>query len=417
MSRVAFIAGRSNLANDCGGDTMGAWLQRWHWTVCAGAALLLALAVMAADRVAAQGGEITVKSPQAIMVDADSGAVMFQRNADDLVSPASMSKLALLAVVFKALKNDEIKLADEFLMSENAWRKGGAPSGTSAMMVPVGTREKVEDLLKGIIVQSGNDAAMAIAENMAGSEDAFAVRMTQEVRGIGLKKSVFKNATGFYHPEHLVTVRELAMLARYIIREYPEYYQLFALKEFPYRKHRFFNRNPLLNVVTGVDGLKTGFIKESGYGLVVSAKQENRRLIVVIDGAQSAEERKDDGRRLLEWGFKNFSEAKLFDAGEVVGHARVWGGDRMFVPLVGNGDVSVVLPRLPANQKLTARIYYKAPLKPPLRKGDAVATLRVTTSTEASSEVPLYVGEDVARAGVMRRGLDSLLYLATRWLP
>jgi D-alanyl-D-alanine carboxypeptidase (penicillin-binding protein 5/6) len=396
---------------------MSARLQLWHRTVCAGAAVVLALALFGAARVAAQGGEVVVKAPQAIMMDADSGAVMFQRNADDLVSPASMSKLVLLAVVFKALKSGEINLTDEFLMSENSWRKGGAPSGTSAMFVPVGTREKLEDLLKGIIVQSGNDAAMAIAENMAGSEEAFAGLMTQEARRIGLKKSTFKNSTGFYNPEHLVTVRELALLARYIIGEYPEYYQMFALKEFIYRKHRFFNRNPLLNVVNGVDGLKTGYIKEAGYGLVVSAKQENRRLIAVVNGAQSAEERKEDARRLLEWGFKNFSEAKLFDAGEVIGHARVWGGDRMYVPLVGNGDVSVVLPRLPANQKLTARIYYKSPLKPPLRKGDAVAMLRVTTSSEATSEVPLYVGEDVARAGVVRRGLDSLLYLATGWLP
>ena len=291
-------------------------------------------------------------------------------------------------------------------MSENAWRTGGAPSRTSSMFVPLGKKATVDDLLKGIIVQSGNDAAISVAENMAGSEAMFAKAMTDEARRLGLRKSTFKNATGFYHPEHRMTVREIALLARYIIKEFPEYYPLFAAREFFYRSHKFYNRNPLLTLVPGVDGLKTGFIKESGYGIVVSAKQDNRRLIVAISGATAAEERRDDGKRLLEWGFKNFSEGRLFDAGEVVGHARVWGGERMYMPLTGNGEVSIVLPRIPANPRLSARIFYKGPLKPPLRKGEQVATLRVTTATDASSEVPLYAAEDVRQAGFVRRGLE-----------
>jgi D-alanyl-D-alanine carboxypeptidase (penicillin-binding protein 5/6) len=385
-------------------------------------ALVLALvlgpfAIAAGPAWAQQSGEVVLKSPQAILIDADSGAVLFQRNADDLVPPASMSKLMLLLLVFMALRAGELKLDADFLMSENAWRKGGAPSRTSSMFVPLGKTAKVEELLKGIIVQSGNDAAISVAENMKGSEAVFARAMTEEARRIGLKKSVFKNATGLYDPEHLMTVREIAMLARIIIRDYPEYYPLFAQREFQYRHHKFFNRNPLLGVVTGVDGLKTGFVKESGYGIVASSKQDNRRLIIAINGASTAEERKDDGRRLLEWGFKNFSEAKLFDAGEVVAHARVWGGERMYMPLVGNGEVSIVLPRLPAHPKVTARIFYKGPLKPPVKKGEQVAVLRVTTQSEATSEVPLYAAEDVGKAGFIRRGLDSLLYLATRWIP
>jgi D-alanyl-D-alanine carboxypeptidase (penicillin-binding protein 5/6) len=214
-----------------------------------------------------------------------------------------------------------------------------------------------------------------------------------------------------------MTVREIAMLARHIIREFPEYYPLFSQREFHYRHHKFYNRNPLLNTVAGVDGLKTGYVQESGYGIVVSGKQDNRRLILALTGASTPEERRDDARRLLEWGFKNYSEAKLFDAGEVVAHARVWGGERMYVPLVGEGQVNIVLPRLPANPKVTARVFYKGPLKPPLKKGEQVAMLRVTTANDATSEVPLYVAEDVGRAGFMRRGLDSLLYLATRWIP
>lgn len=385
----------------------------------AAAALLLVLGpgVVGTSPASAQSGDVAVKSPQAILMDADSGAIMFQRSADDLVSPASMSKIMLLIMIFRALRAGELKLDTEFLMSEYAWRTGGAPSRTSSMFVPLGKKATVDDLLKGIIVQSGNDAAISVAENMIGSEPLFAKKMTEEARRLGLKKSVFANATGLYHPEHLMTVREIAILARHIIKEYPEYYPLFALREFNYRQHKFHNRNPLLASVPGADGLKTGYVKESGYGIVASAKQDNRRLILAINGASTPEERKDDARRLLEWGFKNFSEVRLYDAGEVVGHARVWGGERMYMPLTGNGEVNIVLPRFPANQKLSARIFYKGPLKPPLKKGEQVATLRVTTSTEASSEVPLYAAEDVRQAGFMRRGLDSLVYFATRWIP
>jgi D-alanyl-D-alanine carboxypeptidase (penicillin-binding protein 5/6) len=361
--------------------------------------------------------EFSVKAAQAILMDADTGAIMYQRNADEMMYPASMSKLMTLTVLFKALKAGDVKLSDEYLMSENAWRKGGAPSGTSAMFVPLGTRASVEDLIKGITVQSGNDAAISIAENMAGSEDLFAARMTEEARALGLSKSTFKNATGLYQPDHVTTARELALLARHIIQVYPDYYGYFAVKEFPYRKHKFINRNPLLNLVAGIDGLKTGFIKESGYGMVASAKQDGRRLIAVLNGCATAEERRDEARRLMEWGFKNFSEVKLFDAGEVIGHARVLGGERMFVPLTGNGDVNIWLARTPPNPRLKAQIIYNGPLKPPLRKGEQVARLRVTTPNESTNEVPLYVAEDVGRAGVMRRGLDTLLYLATRWIP
>ena len=397
--------------------------HRWRRAfLCGAVAVAAALAPHASTAQFARAqsqtaGEIVLKAPQAVLMDADSGGVMYQRSGEELMHPASMSKLMLLAVVFKALKAGEVKLEDQFFMSEYAWRKGGAPSGTSAMFVPVGTKATVDELLKGIIVQSGNDAAISIAENMGGNEGRFAQRMNAEAREIGLKKSVFKNATGLFHPEHLMTARELAMLARHIIKTYPDYYQLFALKEFNYRKHKFNNRNPLLNLVAGVDGLKTGHIKESGHGIVASAKQDNRRLIVVVNGLATADERRDDARRLLEAGFRNYSEAKLFEPGEVVGHARVWGGQRMYVPLVGDGEVNIWLPRNPAGQKLKAHIVYQWPLKPPVKKGDQVALLRVTTASEAMSEVPLVAAEDVEPGGTMRRGLDSILCLATRWLP
>lgn len=377
-------------------------------------ACLLAAAVptgVAQDR----GGEYTTKAKQAILVDFDSGAVLFQHNAEQRMSPASMSKLMTLAVLFKALQTGQVKPSDEFVMSENAWRKGGAPSGTSAMMVPVNQRARVDELILGIIVQSGNDAAISVAEALAGSEAEFAKLMTDEGKKLGLKASTFMNATGLYHPDHLTTARDLALLARHLIRDYPEQYEKFAQREFQYRRHRFINRNPLLGG-NGVDGLKTGYIKEAGFGIVASAKQSDRRLIAVVNGLGTAEERRDEARRLLEWGFRSFQEFRLFDSGEVVGSARVYGGSQFYVSLTGKDGVSVMLPRFPANQKLRAEIVYNGPLKPPVRKGDEVARLRVTSSTNAVNEVPLIAAEDVEPAGVWRRGLDSLAYLALRWV-
>jgi serine-type D-Ala-D-Ala carboxypeptidase (penicillin-binding protein 5/6) len=388
-------------------------LRPARWRACVWA--LLAVSIVQGSGSALGQSEFTTKARQAVVMEAETGAVLFQHNADELVPPASMSKLMTLAVIFKALKTGQAKLEDEYLVSVNAWRRGGAPSGTSAMFVPVNTKEPLEQLLQGIIVQSGNDACIAVAEGMAGSEDNFAQLMTEEARKLGLKKSTFQNATGLYAPEHLMTARELAMLARHLIRDYPDFYPRFAQREFQYRKHRFYNRNPLMALSLGVDGLKTGYIKESGYGMVASAKQDNRRLIVVVNGLEREEERKNEAARLIEWGFKNTTEYTLFDAGEVVASARVWGGSRMFVPLVGSDGVHVVLPRMPPNQRLRAEIVYNSPLKAPIRKGDTVAMLRVITPAQAMNEVPLQAAEDVMPSGVIRRGLDTLVHMAFRW--
>jgi len=366
---------------------------------------------------AQQSGEFAPKARYAVLMDADSGAILYQHNADELMSPASMSKLMTLAVLFKALKAGQLKPTDEFVMSANAWRKGGAPSGTAAMMVPVNQKARLDELIQGIIVQSGNDACISIAEGMAGSEEAFAKLMNEEAQRIGLRKSTFRNPTGLYHPEHLMTARELAHLARHIIKQYPEYYPIFSQKEFQYRKHKFVNRNPLLFLTIGAEGMKTGYIKESGYGMVATAKQEERRIIAVVAGLLTPEARKAEAVRLIEWGFKNFTEAKLFNSGETIGQVRVWGGDRMFVPVAAkDGDVTIVLPKFPANQKLKAEIVYQGPLKSPIAKGEQVGVLRVTSSASAVNEIPLYAAEDVKPAGVVRRGLDTLVHLAFRWV-
>jgi D-alanyl-D-alanine carboxypeptidase (penicillin-binding protein 5/6) len=374
---------------------------------------------MAGSALAQQGAapaEMTTRAKQAILMDANTGAVLFQHNADELAPPASMSKLMTLAVIFRGLKDGRIKPEDEILFSVNAWRTGGAPSGTSAMFVPVNTRERLDEVLKGIVIQSGNDACIAVAEAMAGSEAAFAKMMTDEARRLGLSKSTFRNSTGLHDPEHLMTARELALLARHLMQNYPEHYTLFSEKEYRYRKHRFFNRNPLLGLDLGVDGLKTGFIKEAGYGIVASAKQDSRRVILVINGMEDAQSRRNEAVRLIEWGFKGFADFKLFDAEEVVGRARVWGGDRMYVPLIGAGEVTVLLPKAQSAQRLQAQIIYKSPIKAPIKKGDVIAKLRVTTASQSVNEVPLAAGEDVPAAGTMRRGLDTLVHMAFGWV-
>ena len=369
---------------------------------------------------AQETGGFATRARNAILIDYDTGSVLYQKAADVPVPPASMSKLMTLAVLFKAMQEGKVKPDDEFVMSVNAWRTGGAPSGTAAMFVPVNKKASVEQLIQGIIIQSGNDACISVAEALAGTELAFAKQMEDEARRIGLKKSTFRNATGLHHDEHLMTARDLAKLARFLITEYPEHYGIFKQREFKYRRHRFYNRNRLLRANIGVDGLKTGHTKKAGYGIVVSAVNDGKRMIGVVMGLESAKQRNAEAKRLVEWGVRSFSTAKVFDAEETVGYARVWGGNDWYVPLVGKGPVEVVLPRFPASQKLRGQIIYQGPLKPPVRKGDQVAVLRVTSSVSgnaeptAMSEVPLYAAGDVEPASFLWKGVDSLLFLALR---
>jgi D-alanyl-D-alanine carboxypeptidase (penicillin-binding protein 5/6) len=395
-----------------------------RWRVTLGPLALLAAIVVCGDIVLAQGHstpassrEFTTRARQAVLMDYDTGNILFQVNGDEPRPPASMSKLMTAAVVFKALKEGQLNLDDEYLVSLNAWRRGGAPSRTSSMFVPLNTKAKISELLQGLIVQAGNDAAIALAEGMAGSEENFSRVMMEEARNIGLKRSTFLNASGLPQVGQLVTARDLAVLARYIIREYPTYFPTFSQREFNYRRHKFINRNPLL-ADPNVDGMQTGATAESGFGIVLTAKQEGRRLIVVLNGCSSESERRDEARKLLDYGFKSFTSYKLFDPGEVIGQARVWGGTVLYVPLVGKGEVNIMLPTArAAQQRLRAEITYASPLKPPVKKGDEVARLRVISSSSATSETPLYAAEDVEVGSLARRGLDALAHLAFGWLP
>lgn len=365
-------------------------------------------------QIAKQSGLPTTRAERAIVMDAETGSVLFQHNADEMAPPASMSKLMTLAVVFRAIKAGEIKLDDEIRISVNAWRRGGAPSRTSAMLIPVNNKEKLDLLIQGIIVQSGNDAAIAVAEAIAGNEDNFSRLMMDEARRIGLTKSTFGNATGLPHLQQMMTVRELALLARHLMKEYPEHYARFAQKDMSYRSHKFINRNTLLGVA-GVDGMKTGHLEASGYGVVASANRDGRRLIMVVSGLEKRAEVKTEGEKLLDWGFASLAEVRLFDVGEVVGEARVWGGDRMWVPVVGKGAITVVLPKHALGQKLKAEMVYNRPLKTPINKGDRVGTLRVTTAAKSVSEAPLFAAEDVKPGGMVRRGIDTIVHLAIGW--
>jgi serine-type D-Ala-D-Ala carboxypeptidase (penicillin-binding protein 5/6) len=376
----------------------------------------ITLALTVAGYAGGNGGNFGTRAKAAFLMDADTGAILFQHNADELLPPASITKLMTAEIVFQAIKDGRLKLEDELPMSVHAWRTGGAPSRTSSMFVPVNTEASVNDLLQGMIVQSANDAAIAFAEGMAGTEEAFAKRMNAEAQRIGLTKSTFRNPSGLYDPEHLMTAREIAMLTDYIIKNHPQFYKIFSQPLFEYRRFKFRNRNPLIFADIGADGVKTGMVKESGYNLVGSAVQDGKRLIGVVLGLPTSKEAESEARRLLEWGFHSFAPFKLFDEGEIVGMARVWGGESFYVPLTGKGPVNVILPRVPVNPRLKAEITYDGPLKPPIKKGDKVATLRVTSQTNAVNEVPLYAAEDVQPGGLVRRGLDSLAHLAFGWV-
>ena len=360
--------------------------------------------------------QIDVEAEYAFLIDVETETVLLEKNADTLMQPASMSKLMTLAVAFDALEKGEITLQTEFTVSENAWRTGGAPSGTAAMFAPINSQITVEDLLKGIIVQSGNDACIILAEGLAGTEDAFAQKMTDYARQIGLEKSTFGNSTGLPNPNQLMTARELAELSIYIIRNYPKYYPYFQQVLFPYRKHKFYNRNPLIRANIEADGLKTGYTSDSGYGLAGSAVRDGRRLVVVVNGLKSANKRKQEAIRLLEWGFRNFSKFTLFKAGETVGEALVWGGEKRYVKLRGDGDLRVLLPTNVKQQRLRGKIVYDGPVITPIKEGDRIGELRVRGEGSIEAAAPLYAAEPIERAGIIRQGFDSALSLAFGWL-
>jgi len=346
------------------------------------------------------------RAPHAILIEADSGSILYERDADTLVYPASLAKLMTAEYVFNEIKKGRLKLDDEFVISEDAWRRGGAPSRTSSMFAPIHSKVRVEDLLRGVIIQSANDACIALAEGIAGNERTFAERLTKRAREIGLTKSTFMNATGLPDPDQKVTVRELAKLARHIIFTYPEFYKIYGEREFTWNKIRQYNRNPLLKIDIGADGLKTGYTKEAGYGLVASAVQNGLRLIVVVTGLPSANERAAEGRKLLDWGFRSFHSRLLFGEGQAIGEAKVYGGEKGRVPLVPVKAVRIMLPRN-SNDKVIARIVYTGPVPAPVKKGQQIGRLKVWRNDAVALEVPLYAGADIGVGTLPQRAFDA----------
>ena len=373
-------------------------------------ALTMAAAILCAAAPAwAQDFETSV--PYAFLIDAGTDTILLDKNADELMPPASMAKLMTMAVVFNELKAGRLSLDDEFTISENAWRNGGANSGGSTMFAKLNSRVKLSDLIRGVIIQSGNDASIAIAEGVAGSEDAFARMMNARAAEIGMANSTFRNATGLPHPEQRVTARDLARLAEHIIKEYPEFYPIYSQTEFEWNGIRQSNRNPLLSLGINADGLKTGYTDESGYGLVGSAVEDGQRLIVVINGAQTANERASESRKILNWGFRAFEDHRLIAANDEVATARVYGGTAFSVPLVVQQDVAVLLPRGVAPE-VSADVVYQGPVEAPVQAGQRIGTLRVTQNDTLALQVPLVAGADVPAGPIWRRAGDAVLELA-----
>ena len=345
---------------------------------------------------------IDIAAREYILVDFETGSVLDSHKADESMPPSSMSKLMTAYMVFEAIHSGDLSLDDEFMVSENAWRQGGAASGGSTMFLEPNTRVRVEDLLRGIIIQSGNDACIIVAENMAGSEEAFADEMTDRARDLGLTGSNFANATGLPDPDHYMTATDLALLARLIITNFPEYYSLYEETEFTYNDIKQFNRNPLLYRPGGADGLKTGHTDIAGYGLTASAMRDGKRLILVANGMESTQARSEETAKLMDWGFRNFTNKDLFRAGEVVSDAEVWLGLEATVPLIIEKDVTVTIPRR-AWRTLEVKAVYDGPIAAPIQQGNKIAKLVIDGEGMSPLEYDLVAGAPVPRLGFTGR--------------
>lgn len=376
---------------------------------------LIALALAAFGPEGARAQLFDTKAPHALLMDYDSGTVLFEKAPDEQFEPASLAKLMTVEYLFKELKEGTVSLDDTFSISEYAWRTGGAPAGGSAMYAEINSDVPVRDLVRGLIIQSGNDAAIAIAEGIGGSEPAFADLLNKRAEDLGMRNSRFRNANGLHDPDQMVTARDLAILARHIIRAYPDYYRIFSEPEFTWNNIRQSNRNPLLGEGIGVDGLKTGFIKESGYGIVVSALRNGQRLILVLAGLESEADRESEARRLLDWGFRNFTQVTAFEADEIIAEASVYGGLQGRVPLKAEDAIRILIAR-DSKDTLRARVIYQGPLMAPVAEGVQVGSLKIWNGDRLIQETPLYTAASVDRGTLHSRALDALGELLFGWL-
>lgn len=377
--------------------------------------IVLALSLLASLVLPAAAQLFETRAEQALLLDVNTGTVLFSKNADMPVPPASLAKLMTMEVVFNALKAGRLSMDDEFLVSENAWRTGGAVSGGSTMFAELNSSIRLEDLIQGVIVQSANDGCIIIAEGMAGSEAIFAQLMNERARKIGLENSVFMNSTGLPDPQQKVTMRDLAKLAVHIQNEYPEYYKYYAQRDFTWNKILQRNRNPLLAMDIGADGMKTGYTEESGYAIVGSIDRGGRRLIVAMSGLPDQRSRGEEARKLLEWGLRAFQPYEIFKKDEEIGNVRLYGGAQLTVPVTVPKDLIILLP-ITERDRMKARVVYTGPVMAPVEAGQEIATLKVWIGDNLSQEKPLYAAQSVPLGPIHRRALDALTELVLGWI-
>lgn len=367
------------------------------------AALIVAGVALLAAPARAQTTETVARN--AILIEFATGQVLFEKGPDEQIAPASMSKMMLLYMLFEQLAEGKLTMDDTLPVSEKAWRMGG-----SKMFVLVNSRVSVRDLLRGIIVQSGNDACMVVAEALGGTEAAFADMMTDRARHLGLTNSVFLNSTGWPEPGHVMTVRDLATIASRIIKDFPQYYELFSERSFTYANIPQPNRNPLLFRYPGTDGLKTGHTVEAGYGLTASAVRNGRRLVLVATGMASEDQRARESERLMDWGFREFGNYEFFKPGEVVAEAPVWLGNRATVPLVVPQGLTVTMSRT-ARRQMMVKAVYDGPIPAGIKQGQQLATLRIEAPDMKPIQLPLVAGANVDRLGLIGRLGAAVNYL------
>jgi D-alanyl-D-alanine carboxypeptidase (penicillin-binding protein 5/6) len=348
---------------------------------------------------------------QVVLLDMTTGTVLFSKNADALMTPSSMSKIMTVYKLFERLKDGSLSLTDTFSVSEKAWRKKG-----SKMFVRVKSRVKIEDLIRGIIVQSGNDATIVVAEGLSGSEAAFADELNKTAKKLGMTNSNFVNASGWPDPGHLTTARDLAKLAVATIKDFPSFYHYYSEKSFTYNGIKQGNRNPTIYRNIGADGLKTGHTEAGGYGLTTSSIRKDRRLILVINGLLSKKARATESERLLDWGFREFKNYKLFKAGETITNVKVWMGDSGSIPILIKKDLILTLQRH-VRKGMKVKVVVNSPVSAPITKGDVLGILKIETPNHKSLEFPLVSGVSVKKLGLFSKlgaGIEYVLWGETR---
>ncbi|SHF46002.1 D-alanyl-D-alanine carboxypeptidase (penicillin-binding protein 5/6) [Modicisalibacter ilicicola DSM 19980] len=342
-----------------------------------------------------------------LLMDANSGEVLVENDADKPLPPASLTKMMTAYIVEREIDEDRVSPDDQVSVSENAWRTGG-----SRMFIKEGTQVSIDDLLKGVVIQSGNDASVALAEYIAGSESAFADLMNQQARRLGMENSHFVNATGLPHENHYASAKDLAILAKHIIKDYPDHYDTYSQKYFTYNDIRQPNRNRLLWRDPSVDGLKTGHTEAAGYCLVASAKKDETRLIAVVMGTGSDEARAQETQKLLSYGFRFFETFKLYDAGAVLNEPRIWGGAKDTLRLGVSEDVYLTAPQ-GKREEMTARLDIQETIKAPIDAGQRVGTLKVLLQDDVVKEQPLIALESIEEGGIFKRIWDTVLLFVT----